>query len=115
MRTASLKKLLEGALKGLGGIDINTVSTANAGVGYLFQHPDIVAKLGKSFGADWVVIGQHFKASFLYSDVVVQLIKVSTQTRSASYAVELKGNGVAVSKRSMQALAIKLLETLHRQ
>jgi hypothetical protein len=116
-RTASFKPLLEEALKAGGNIAIvpinnEVVVTANAGFGYLLRFHDVVATLGKAFGADWVILGQHSKDSFLYSDMLIQLVNVKTQTLAARYTLELKGNSREVSERAMQALAFKIQATL---
>lgn len=116
-RTASFKPLLEAALIEGGNIEImpintKTVATENAGFGYLFKFHDLAAKLGQSFHADWVVLGQHSKHSFLYSDLMVQLVNVKTQTLEAFYTLELKGNNAQVTQRAMQSLAIKIQKTL---
>ncbi len=116
-RTASFKPLLEEALQADGNIAIvpvknDVVATANAGFGYLLRFHDLAATLGKSFGSDWVILGQHSKDSFLYSDMLIQLVNVKTQTLAARYTLELKGNHSEVSKRAMQALAVKIQATL---
>jgi len=63
-RTASIKPLLEGELRSAGyqivNIPLPAQQEADSGVGYLFDHADVVAKLGKKFGADYVlVLSQH--------------------------------------------------------
>jgi hypothetical protein len=117
VRTASFKPLLEDALKAGGEIEImpiniKAVAAENAGFGYLLRFHDVAAKLGKSFGADWVIVGQHSKDSFLYSDVLMQLVNVKAKILAARYMIELKGNNKEVSQRAMQALAIKIQATL---
>ncbi|MEQ1638516.1 MAG: DUF2380 domain-containing protein [Methylococcales bacterium] len=118
-RTASFKPLLEEALINVGAyafiaINPQTEASENAGFGYLFRFHDVAAKLAKPFGADWVVVGQHYKASFLYSDLIVQLVNVKTSTLAASYAIELKGNTAQVTQRAMKALAVKIDGTIRR-
>lgn len=54
-RTASMKPLLEQAIKGLSDyeiiqIDVNEQNAANAGSGYLFNFNEVAAKLGKQHG-----------------------------------------------------------------
>ncbi len=117
IRTASFKALLEAALKASGKSEIipikhEAVISENADLGYLMRFHDVAAKLGKSFGADWVILGQHSKDSFLYSDVLIQLVNVKTQTLAARYTIELKGNHAAVSKHAMDTLAAKIQATL---
>jgi hypothetical protein len=112
-RTASMKPLLEQAISRLGNyeivqISINDQNTATAGVGYLFNFNDIAAKLGKQSGADWVVVGQHSKHSFLYSYVMAHLINVKNQNLAGDFPTELKGTHPKVTERGINALAKKL-------
>ncbi|MEQ1528327.1 MAG: DUF2380 domain-containing protein [Methylococcales bacterium] len=109
-RTASFRPLLEQALTDNGAYKIISIDTQaknreNAGFGYLFKFEDVAAKLGKQFAADWVIVSQHSKPSFLYSHLMVHLIKVGTQTLAASYDIELKGNHEKVSQRGINAVA----------
>ena len=67
-----MKPLLEKAIKHLGDYEIIQIKTsgieqATTGVSYLFKFQNIAASLGKQDGADWVIIGQHSKPSFLFS------------------------------------------------
>jgi len=112
-RTASMKPLLEQAIKELGDyelvqIDINTQNAANAGIGYLFDFDEVAAKLGRQFDADWIVVGRHSKGSFLYSYVMAHLINVKTESLAGNYSVELKGTHHKVTERGISALAKKL-------
>jgi Protein of unknown function (DUF2380) len=116
-RTTSFKPLLETALKAGSDIAImpiksEAVALENGGFGYLLRFHEVVAKLGKSFGADWVVLGQHSKDSFLYSDLLIQLVNVKTGTLAARYTLELKGNNADVTQHAMDALALKIEATL---
>lgn len=113
MRTASIKPLLEEALKNEGEFEIIQINfesqqTANAGVGYLFNFNDTAAALGQQFGADWVIVGLHSKPSFLFSYLMVHLINVKNRMLSASYNVELKGNHAKVTEHGVNVLANKL-------
>ena len=60
IRTASIKPLMENELK-KSGYDIVSINPdvqqlATAGAGYLFDHPDVAAQLGKQFNADYVIL-----------------------------------------------------------
>jgi len=112
-RTASMKPLLEQAISNLGGyeivqISVNDQNAATAGVGYLLNFNDVAAKLGKPSGADWVVIGQHSKHSFLYSYLMAHLVHVKTQKLAGDFPTELKGTDQKVTQRGISRLAKKL-------
>jgi hypothetical protein len=108
-----LRPLLEQDLAQQGGYEIVAINSdaqaaANAGLGYLYAHHDLAAKLGRQFGADWVLVGQHGKPSFLYSYLMMQLIDVKSQTLAARYAIELKGSHAAVTQQAVEGMAAKL-------
>ena len=112
-RTASMRPLLEQAMEKVGDyeiirIDAHTQAAANAGIGYLFHHEDLAAKLGRQFGADWVVVAQHSKPSFLYSYLLVRLVSVNRPDLSVDIAIELKGNHEQVTRHAVNALAKKI-------
>lgn len=117
VRTASIKPLLEQAISEVGDFDIIQISLeqqgkVNAGVGYLFRFHDVAAKLGKQLGADWVIVGQHSKPSFLYSYLLVNVVNVKTKQPAARYAIELKGNHAKVTDRGVMKLARKIRCTI---
>jgi hypothetical protein len=118
-RTASMKPLLEQAIGKQGDYEIIQIAkkeqnAANAGAGYLFNFDEITAKLGRQFGADWVVVGRHSKGSFLYSYLMAHLIDVKTESLAGNYSVELKGTHQKVTERGIDALAKKLTERIKR-
>jgi hypothetical protein len=118
-RTASMKPLLEQAIKANDDYEIVQITAAEqkraaAGEGYLFNFDDIAAKLGRQYGADWVVVGRHSKGSFLYSYLMAHLIDVKTETQAANYSVELKGTHPKVTERGINALAKKLTARIKR-
>ncbi|HEY8218892.1 MAG TPA: DUF2380 domain-containing protein [Methylobacter sp.] len=118
-RTTSMKPLLEQAIKALGDyeivqINLNQQNAATAGLGYLFNFNEVVAKLGKQYNADWVVVGRHSKPSFLYSYLMAHLIDVKTRTLAGNYAIELKGNHQKVTQRGINSLAKKLAASINR-
>ncbi|MDD5266911.1 MAG: DUF2380 domain-containing protein [Methylococcales bacterium] len=113
VRTASISPLLEQAITETGNyeiIHINAVAqaTANSSFGYLFRFNDLAAKLGEQYGADWIIVSQHSKPSFLFSYLMSHVINVKTQTLAASYDIELKGNHEKVTKRGVRSLANKI-------
>ena len=118
-RTASIKPLLEQALKATGDVEIIAVNaqeqkTANAGVEYLFEHNDSSADLGRQFGADWIVVGKHRKPSFLYSHLMVHVINVKTGQIAGNLMVELKGTHEKVTKKSVNSLAKQIYELVNK-
>jgi hypothetical protein len=116
-RTASIKPLLEQALKLKGDYEIVQVSAdaysaANAGLGYLFRFDELAAQLGKQVGADWILVGQHSKPSFLFSYFLAHLIQIKTARQIANYTIELKGNHEKVTQRGVHHLAEEINATL---
>ena len=117
IRTASMKPLLEKAIKNLGDYEIieinaNEVAYENAGVGYLYKFHDIAASLGKKCGADWVIVGQHSKPSFLFSYIKANLIDVKTKNIEAHYDIELKGNHRKVTEQGIKSLAQRITKKI---
>jgi len=116
-RTATIKPLLERAMTNTGNYEIIQINTdaqkaANSGFGYLFKFNDVAANLGKQFGADWLIVGQHSKPSFLYSYLMVHVINVKTQNLVGSYDIELKGTHNKVTERGVRSLAKKIHESM---
>lgn len=110
IRTASFKPLLAEALTNKEGYQVLDISseqqkTSNAGFGYLFRFHDIAASLAKQVDADWVIVGQHSKPSFLYSYLIVNVVNVRTGRMQARIDVELKGNHQKVTQRSVNKLS----------
>jgi hypothetical protein len=113
VRTASMQPLLEQAMQKVGDyeiiqIDANAQAAANASFGYLFRFDDLAARLGKQFGADWVIVAQHSKPSFLYSYLLAHLVAVNTPALRTNFAIELKGNHEKVTQHGINALARKI-------
>lgn len=118
-RTASMRNLLEQALVKNGDyeiihINLETQAKANSSFGYLFRFDDLAAKLAEPFGADWVIVSQHSKPSFLYSYMLAHLINVKTQKQLANYSIELKGNNVRVTEHAVKLLTLKINESLNK-
>ena len=120
IRTSSIKPLLEQAISQEAGYEIIRINSeeqkfANAGFGYLFRFHDEAAKLGKKYGADWIIVGQHSKPSFLESSLIVDVINIETASRVAELIVDLKGNHEKVTERAVKALAGKIRNTISAQ
>lgn len=113
LRTASIRPLLEQAISQSGDYEIIHINAAaqaaaNSSFGYLFRFNDLAAKLGEQFGADWIMVSQHSKPSFLFSYLMAHVINVQTQQLVASYDIELKGNHEKVTQRGVKSLANKI-------
>ena len=120
LRTASITPLLEQAISGIGNYEIIHIKTedqqaANSSFGYLFRFNDLAAKLGEQYDADWIIVSQHSKPSFLFSYLIAHVINVKTQTLAASYDIELKGNHEKVTQRGVKSLANKIHGLLNKQ
>ena len=115
-RTASIKPLLETELKTANyeiiNIDSKDQKFANSGVGYLFDHHDVAAKLGKQAGADYVLVGRLHKPSFLFSYLMGHLIRVSDSKLIGNYISEAKGPNIKLTIKTVQSLAVKIDKTL---
>lgn len=115
-RTASIKPLLEAELKTADyeiiSVDPKDHKFANSGVGYLFDHHDVAAKLGKQVGADYVLVGRLHKPSFLFSYLMGHLIRVTDAKLIGNYISEAKGPNIKLTVKTVQSLAVKIDKTL---
>ena len=115
-RTASIKPLLEAALKTADytiiDVDLESQKYADSGVGYLFDHNDVAAKLGKQFGADYVLVGRLHKPSFLFSYLMGHLIRVSDAKLIGNYISEAKGPNIKLTIKTVESLTVKIDKTL---
>ena len=112
-RTASLRPMLEQELRDAGDvrvveIDPAAIGEADAAFGYLFEHPEVVARLGAANGADWVVVGRLHKPSDLFVYLMARLVDVSTGQVAEDLLVEIKGLQDVVSRKGIERLAQKL-------
>jgi len=88
------------------------------GKGYLFDRPQVVAKMGSTAGADWVISGRLHKASFLFVYLKAQLIEVKSGSVKADFVVEIKGWEPRLTEKGVEALALQIdesLSTLHSE
>ncbi len=115
-RTASIKPLLETELKSAGytiiDIDLESQKHADSGVGYLFDHDDVAAKLGKQFGADYVLVGRLHKPSFLFAYLMGHLIRVRDAKLIGNYISEAKGPNIKLTIKTVESLTVKIDKTL---
>ena len=116
-RTASVAPLLRDALAARGGyalvdIDPHDQAEADASVGYLFEHPENAAELGRQSGADWIAVGRVHKPSFLFAYLIVQLVDADTHQIAGDYVVEVKGSMEEVTRRGAANLAEQIDQTI---
>ncbi len=119
IRTASFKPLLESAIKNLGHykiiqISIKDYAYENGGLGYLYKFHDIAASLGKKYGAEWIIVGQHSKPSFLFSYLMVNVVNVKNKNLVSHFDIELKGNHKKVTQRGIKAISKKIIDRIQR-
>lgn len=118
-RTASIQPLLKKELASAGyqivEIPLEAQHAANSGVGYLFDHADTAAELGKQFDADYVLVGRLHKPSFLFAYLMAHLVKVDSKNLSASFITESKGPNVELVIKAVETLADKIDEQLENR
>jgi hypothetical protein len=116
-RTASIRPLLEQALGRAEGVRLvniepTAVTQANAGLGYLFEHPEVAADLGREHQADWVLVGRLHKPSFLFAYLMARLVDTHTGAIGGDYIVEVKGPQGLVTAKGVERLAEKVLSRI---
>jgi hypothetical protein len=111
-RTASLKPLLEKELKSAGyriiSINLAAQHNANTGFGYLFDHDDIAAELGRTAAADYVLVGRLHKPSFLFAYIMGHLIRVKDGRLTGNYVSEIKGGDAKLTLKGIESIASKI-------
>lgn len=117
-RTAGLKGLLEGELLKAGysivNIDLAVQQHANAGFGYLFEHSDLAAALGKTVNADYILVGRLHKPSFLFAYIMGHLVRVADGRTVGNYSVETKGGEQKLTLKGVESLTVKIDHDLDR-
>lgn len=115
-RTASIKPLLTAELQKAGFIMLSVESTAqqaaNMGEGYLFDHADVAAQLGKKVGADYVIVGRLHKPSFLFAYLLTEIVDVKSGGLIDSLSVETKGSEKKLTAKAIEMLADKITAVL---
>lgn len=117
---ASISRMLEQALQDtldlrIVTIDPAVVREADAAFGYLFEHADVTAELGRTHGVDWVVVGRVHKPSFLFSYLMARLVDTQTNKVSEDLIVEIKGQKRIVTRKGAERLAEKLAVRLRAE
>jgi hypothetical protein len=114
-RTASIRPMLQEALAAhefqMAAVDSAAQSAADQGVGYLFDHPDVAASLGKAAGADWVVVGRVHKSSFLFAYLKAHVVNTHTGAQVGDLVVEVKGPQQSLTRRGVETLAQQIADT----
>ena len=82
------------------------------GAGYVFDRPEVAARLAREAGADTVVSGRLHKASHLFVYLKAQLIDAADARVIADYVVEIKGWGEKLTAKGVEALGVKIDATL---
>ncbi|NEV63967.1 DUF2380 domain-containing protein [Thiorhodococcus minor] len=109
-RAAAIRGLVETALRETGKYEIRPVDDvvsheANVSFGYLYDHPDKAAALGRGFGADWILVGRLHKPSFLFAYLMGRLVETRSGDVIADLVVEAKGQTEPVTRRGAIRLA----------
>jgi hypothetical protein len=119
IRTASLKPLLEKELKSAGyrviSIDLASQHKANSGFGYLFDHDDVAAELGRTASADYVLVGRLHKPSFLFAYIMGHLIRTKDGQLIGNYISEIKGGEEKLTLKGIESLASKIDQDLENR
>ena len=117
-RTGSIRGMLEEVLVARGNyttvnIDSSVQANANAATGYLFDHFDVAAELGKQHGADYILVGRVHKASFLFVYFMVHMVDTRTKQLVGNYITEVKGPQKKLTIKGVESLVEKIHRTLH--
>ena len=111
-RTVSLKPLLEKELKSAGyriiSIDLAMQQKANSGFGYLFDDHDVAAELGRTAGADYVLIGRLHKPSFLFAYIMGHLVRAKDGQLIGNYISETKGGDEKLTLKGVESITDKI-------
>lgn len=116
-RTATLRPLLVEALSTTHQLTIkdnppSAKAESAKGQGYVFDRPQVAARIASEAGADWVVSGRLHKASFLFVYLKAQLINASSGKIAADFVVEIKGPQKKLTIKGVEALAIQVNDAL---
>ena len=117
-RTASIGPMLRQTLKTEYGfelvtIDSDTQNAADLGSGYIFEHHDVAAELGREAASDWVVVGRVHKASFLFVYFKALVIDTKTRQAIAELTVEVKGTQKRLTKKGVETLAEQIAAAIN--
>ena len=116
-RVASLRPLLVEELEVRHDRDVAAPPEAAAvesarGAGYVFDRPEVAARLGREAHAGHAVSGRLHKASHLFVYLKAQLIDARDARVVADYVVEIKGWGERLTAKGVEALGVQIDATL---
>lgn len=119
-RTAELRPLLARALaERVGDRMVEIVrddeNGANSGFTDLWDDDGAAARLGRGQGADWVVVGRHYKAGSLAVQIQAHLIDARNGALAGDFAVESNGRWEQAEPRGIEHLAEQIAATLKAQ
>jgi len=67
-----------------------------------------VAKLGKKFGADYVLVGRLHKPSFLFAYIMGDLVRVADARLVGKFISESKGPNAELTIKAVESLTVKI-------
>ncbi len=116
-RVKTLRPLLTESLKDTHNYSIASLSQQlrdqeDKGKGYVFDRPEVAAKMGRAADAAWVVSGRLHKASFLFVYLKAQLIDATDGRVASDFVVEIKGWEPRLTAKGVEALALQIDESL---
>lgn len=116
-RVSALRPLLVEELEVRHDRTVATLPTGAAaesakGAGYVFDRPEVAARLAREADATTVVSGRLHKASHLFVYLKAQLIDASDARVIADYVVEIKGWGEKLTAKGVEALGMQIDATL---
>lgn len=85
---------------------------AAKGTGYLFERPEIAAKIAREANAEWIVTGRLHKASFLFVYLKAQLVNADNGKIAADFVVEIKGTQKKLTAKGIETLAQQIHDAL---
>lgn len=115
-RAASLKPRLESILAGRSDYAIVAIprshqENADLATGYLFDHSDAAASLGRAHGADYVLVGRVHKASMLFVYFMLHMVETRTERLVGNYICEVKGPQNKLTVSGLECLVEQIHKT----
>jgi len=83
-------------------------SKADASVGYLFDCAQCSADLGRTYNADYILIGRLHKPTYLFSYIIVRVFDVKANRLIKEYRSEAKGKPSKSVPGAIDNLLIKI-------